>query len=130
MMIIAFVVLLIASYTDWKWRKIPDVLTYSSIVIALMYQLFWGNIWLSLIAGIVVFGVMVGLAYVLNGGIGGGDIKLCTFLALALSYPLINPLLLVSFILAIIYAKIMNRKEVPLAPAILLGFIIVVPINM
>ncbi|MDT3417160.1 prepilin signal peptidase PulO-like enzyme (type II secretory pathway) [Brevibacillus aydinogluensis] len=130
MLIYACLILLICSWTDWKRRIIPDVVTYPSIILALIYQLFWGNIWMAMLSGLLVFGVMWVLVIVLKGGIGGGDIKLSTFLAIALGYPLINPVLMVSFLLAIGYGKLFNQREVPLAPAILLGFIIIVPIYM
>lgn len=130
MIVVAFIALIIAAWIDWKRRIIPDWLTLPLIGVAVLYHLFIGNLLVSILSGVFVLVVLLVLAMATKGGIGGGDIKLLTFLAIAIGFPMIGTLIMISFLMAILFAKIMNRKEVPLAPAILLGFIIVVPLNL
>lgn len=85
-------ILLIASafITDWRSRKIPNRLTYSAALLAVVI-VFLETVWLfiypvegvwlwwslisSLSGGIFAFGVMFFLF--LRNGVGGGDVKLC-----------------------------------------------------
>lgn len=126
MIALSFVALVMATWFDWKHRIIPDWLTLPLIGFALMYHLIFGNFLHSILASGLIFTLMVGLALVMKGGIGGGDIKLFSFLAAALGFPLIGSLIMLSFFSAILYGKITNRREVPLAPFILSSFVLLV----
>ncbi|WP_126430002.1 prepilin peptidase [Brevibacillus marinus] len=128
MLLIVFISLIISAWIDWKQRTIPDWLTLPMIAFALLYQLLFGNVLISALSGGIVFLFLLTLALFTKGGIGGGDIKLFTFLGVALGFPMIGTLLMFSFILGILYGKIAKQKEIPLAPATLLGFILVVPL--
>ncbi|WP_035297024.1 prepilin peptidase [Brevibacillus thermoruber] len=56
MILIGFslIVLLIAAWTDWKWRIIPDWLTYLSMVVALLYHYVHDQLGYSLFGGFFV----------------------------------------------------------------------------
>jgi prepilin peptidase CpaA len=73
--VLAFVA--IAVYTDLKWRRIPNEITVSSLVIALILQTAFGGTTglLTALGGFAVgFGIL--LLLWLTGGGGGGDVKL------------------------------------------------------
>lgn len=126
MIALTFAALVVATWCDWKKRIIPDWLTLPLIGVAVLYQLFFGNVLNSLLSGIFVFAILLGLAVVLKGGIGGGDIKLFTFLATALGFPMIGTLMMLSFLFAVLYGKLTSQKEIPLAPFILSSFVLLV----
>lgn len=70
-------VLLIATFTDVKFRRIPNVLTFSTMLVALLvYTLMsgWSGMLFSLKGLACGFGVLL-LPYLL-GGMGAGDVKL------------------------------------------------------
>jgi prepilin peptidase CpaA len=75
--ILAAVFALTAGFTDFRYRKIPNWLTYPALPIAIL--LHWivagGHAALLSLAGAVV-GLGVLLPFVLLGGLGGGDWKL------------------------------------------------------
>src|SRR5256885_16502132 len=71
------VLALTAGFTDFRYRKIPNWLTYPAIPIAIL--LHWiiagGHAALLSMAGVAI-GLSVLLPFVLLGGLGGGDWKL------------------------------------------------------
>lgn len=89
MLVVLLLLCLIAGYTDLRWHKIPNRLTYSATVAAVVLNIVaslvpsplseeWGLIgWeASLTGALFCFGVM--LVVLLFFGIGGGDLKLLT----------------------------------------------------
>jgi len=112
---VVFVVLL-AMYSDLRWRKVPNCLTLPAIALGFFLN-FVGNSWNGLIFSF--FGLLVGmgllmLPYVL-GGMGGGDVKFMGALGAMLgSYSVLNIFLyttLVGGAIAIVVA-IANRSLV------------------
>jgi prepilin peptidase CpaA len=75
--ILAAVLALTAGITDFRYRRIPNWLTYPAIPIAIL--LHWiiagGHAALLSLAGAAV-GLGILLPFVLLGGLGGGDLKL------------------------------------------------------
>ena len=70
------VILLAAAFIDIDHWIIPDLLTYPGIVIGLMLS-FWTLGFLPALYGTLAFGgLMLVIALVSNGGMGGGDIKI------------------------------------------------------
>ncbi len=70
------VILLAAAFIDIDHWIIPDRLTYPGIVIGLMLS-FWTLGFLPALYGTLAFGgLMLVIALVSNGGMGGGDIKM------------------------------------------------------
>lgn len=68
--------LLFAALFDLRDRRIPNALTLSGVVVALVIRLGWG--WSSTMEGGagMMFAVLVGLAPFTMGFLGGGDVKL------------------------------------------------------
>jgi prepilin peptidase CpaA len=107
---------LLAIYSDLRWRKVPNCLTLPAIVLGFFLN-FVGNSWNGLI--FAFFGLLVGmgllmLPYIL-GGMGGGDVKFMGALGAMLgSYSVLNIFLYTSFVggaIAIVVA-ITNRSLV------------------
>ncbi|MGQ7279952.1 prepilin peptidase [Brevibacillus thermoruber] len=129
MILIGFstIVLLIAAWTDWKWRIIPDWLTYPSMVVAILYHSVHDQLGYSVFGGLFVFFMLMVLSLFVQDGIGGGDMKLLTFLGFALGFPLVNWVILLSFLSGLIFSKVMNQVHVPFAPFIAFSFVILLP---
>lgn len=67
----------IATWTDWKYRKIYNKLLGPAYLIALILQLWqngWQGVWAGLLGSLV--GLLVLVVPYLVGGIGAGDVKL------------------------------------------------------
>ena len=90
---IAFVTLLIASYTDLKTREVPDWLNYSlmfaAVGLRLIFSLYYDN-WAYFFEGIFGLGalVAVGLLMFYTGQWGGGDSKMLMALGAVFGIPL------------------------------------------
>src|SRR3989338_1977036 len=80
MFILAFVLLLVGSYTDFKIREVPDYLSYGMIIAGIglraLYSAMTLDYWIIL-EGILVLGIMLGIgcAMFYLGQWGGGDSK-------------------------------------------------------
>lgn len=129
MILIGFslIVLLIATFTDWKWRIIPDWLTYPSMVVSLLFHYVHDQLGHSVFGGLFVLSMLLGLSFFVQDGIGGGDMKLLTFLGFALGFPLVNGVILLSFLSGLVFSKVMNQVHVPFAPFIAFSFVILLP---
>ena len=105
---------LLAVYSDLRWRKIPNYLTLPAIALGLSIN-FLSNSWNGLIFAFLGFLVGMGLLILpyLLGGMGGGDVKFLGALgALVGSYSVLNIFLyttLVGGAIAIVVA-IANKK--------------------
>ena len=86
------VLVLLAMYSDLRWRTIPNCLTLPAITLGFLLN-FLGNSWNGLI--FAFFGLLVGIGLLmlpyLLGGMGGGDVKLMGALgALLGGYSILN----------------------------------------
>ena len=105
---------LLAMYSDFRWRKIPNCLTLPAIALGFILN-FVGNGWNGLV--FAFFGFLVGMGLLilpyLMGGMGGGDVKFMGALgALLGTYSIINVFLYATLIggaIALIVA-IVNRS--------------------
>jgi prepilin peptidase CpaA len=108
-MIVVIALVLIAVFSDLRWRKIPNCLTLPAIALGLLLN-FLGNSWNGLVFAFL--GLLVGLGLMILpymlGGMGGGDVKLMGALgALVGSYSVFNIFLytsLVGGVIAIVIA--------------------------
>ena len=110
LIIITFIVLLTASYTDLKTREVPDWLSYGFIIAAVgirsIFSLEWG--WFVLISGLLGLALCFGLAclFYYTHQWGGGDSKLLMGMgaAIGITYPLVSSSLnIVWFFLALLF---------------------------
>jgi prepilin peptidase CpaA len=99
-LIVTIAVVCLATYSDIRWRKIPNCLTLPAIALGFLLN-FLGNSWNGLLSAF--FGFLVGmgllmLPYVL-GGMGGGDVKLMAALGVLLgSHAILNVFLYTSLV--------------------------------
>lgn len=71
------IILLIASFTDFRTQKIPNLLTFTGTFIAISYHLFSGGLQGFLFSFLgVVIGIAVLIVPYAMGGMGAGDVKL------------------------------------------------------
>ena len=108
------VVIAIATYTDWRWRLIKNMLTVPAVVLGLLLHFLgsgWSGLTFALLGLAVGFGLMM-IPFVF-GQMGGGDVKLMAALGSLLgAYAIMNVFLyttLAGGLLAIVFAVF--RKE-------------------
>ncbi len=89
---------LAAGFCDVRTRRIPNALTGSLALAAIIVHAFGG--WRALLVSLAVMAVLTigGTLVYSRGGIGGGDIKLAVSASGILSFPLCVPFLLYSAI--------------------------------
>jgi prepilin peptidase CpaA len=98
MRLMAVALVLTATYTDLRWRKIPNCLTLPAIALGFFLN-FVGSSWNGLIYAFWGCALGMGLLMLpyLLGGMGGGDLKLMGALgALLGSYAILNVFLYTS----------------------------------
>lgn len=107
--IVTVALVLLALYSDLRWRKIPNCLTLPAIALGFLAN-FLGNSWNGLL--FAFFGFLVGMGLLILpfilGGMGGGDVKFMGAVgALLGSYAVVNVFFytaLVGGVIAIIVA--------------------------
>jgi prepilin peptidase CpaA len=85
----------IASYTDVRWRRVPNVLTYGCLAAILALSAPRGLIPFGVTAGSAIIVLLVGSFIFGLGWLGGGDIKLLATGAAAIGFP--------SFLVVLLY---------------------------
>ena len=95
LLILAFLGLIIGTYTDFKIREVPDWLSYSLIVAGLGLRLLYSTItfdWMFFLYGLLGFGIFLALAFIMYyaGQWGGGDSKVLMGIGALLGFEL-NP---------------------------------------
>lgn len=125
-------VLILSVLTDIREKVILDIITLPSIVIFLIVRIFVGEetFFTYLFGGLIGFGLLLLLAIVSKGGVGGGDIKLYAAVGVVLGPQLtILSLVFASFIgsivgIILIVLKIKQKKEpIAFGPSIMVGTI-------
>lgn len=116
----------VAAYTDAKRGEIDDWVSIVLLTIGIISGIRNGDMTVRLIWCAAVFIPMILLALIRPDGIGGGDIKLYTSLALAMKQE-IYQILFLSCLAAVIFALFTRRYKSPLrmGPFILLATIVV-----
>jgi prepilin peptidase CpaA len=75
--VLLVLMVLIAAYSDYRWKRIPNIITLPSIAAGLLIhgiQGGWSGLYFSL-AGLIL-GAGLFVIFYLLGGIGAGDVKL------------------------------------------------------
>ena len=119
--VILSLVLIIAAWTDWRWRLIHNSLTYPAILCGLAWNSLGsygveylpsvqGAAWAtpqllgciglpaSILGGTICFVLM--LSVYMTGGAGGGDVKLATVIGVYLGIPAGLIVLMLAFVVA------------------------------
>lgn len=127
------VVLVLAVMTDLREKVILDKITLLSILVLLILRVFIGEevFWYYLIGGAVGFSLLLGIAYISKGGMGGGDVKLYAAIGIVLGpWLTLLSLMFASLLGAIIgyslilTGKVKRKQPIPFAPFIWMGTII------
>jgi prepilin signal peptidase PulO-like enzyme (type II secretory pathway) len=125
--------LILSVLTDIREKLILDVITLPSIVLLVIVRFFIGQepFLNYLIGGAVGFGLLLLLAVISKGGMGGGDIKLYAAIGVVLGPSLtVMSLVLASFVgtivgIILISLKVVKRKEpIAFGPSIMIGTLV------
>lgn len=117
-------VLLVAAVIDYRKGEIPDWLTLPCCFGLGVYRLHqWEP---RYIIGAVYVSMALTILAFIFGGIGGGDLKLLTFLGLSIGFPAIGWLVFFAFLLAMVYCKLKRKKEIRMGPIILLAYLAII----
>lgn len=124
-------ILVVLALIDFKYKIIPDKLNLVLLFMAILFIATNNNILESLKSGLLAGGLFFLIAFITNGGIGGGDIKLISILGLILGFYPIIIVITFTFILAaicsiilLLFKKTSLKTSIPLAPFISLISII------
>lgn len=117
-------ILLILSLTDLYYLRLPNYFVISLLFVAVVHHLYLGSSFTAqLINAIILFTFMFILLYFLEEGMGMGDIKLITVLAIIFSlYDLLSILIIsclsaiVCFVILIYFKKISRSEKIPFGP--------------
>jgi leader peptidase (prepilin peptidase) / N-methyltransferase len=90
------VLLAAVAYIDLKTLRIPNELVAALVVVAIVPRAIGehSEVAESIVSGLVVFGVALGLAALARGGLGMGDVKLASALGFVLGKTVLEALLL------------------------------------
>lgn len=127
------IILIAVSYTDLRWRRIPNVIIVPSILLAFVVSIFTNQWQLAMLGG--VFGSLVFLFPVFIYGperAGVGDVKLATFIGLVLSFPNVVYAIMLAFLTAtlivlpgLLLQRIDRKTIIPFGPFLAFGAILV-----
>ncbi|MED3623668.1 prepilin peptidase [Neobacillus thermocopriae] len=127
------VLLVISVLTDIRKQLILDIVTFPILGGLVISRLFIGTepFWYYMLGGLVGFTLLLFIAIVSKGGMGGGDIKLYATIGVALGPMLtIMSLVLASFVGAIaglllmLTGKLKRRQPMAFGPFIMVGSLI------
>ncbi|GAC42088.1 prepilin peptidase [Paenibacillus popilliae] len=130
MVVWVILIMAIAAYQDLKYRIIPDRLLGVGTIGSILIWACWGEMhwWECILGAIVVGGILFLGAYLSNGGIGGGDIKLMAWLGASTGFIFAASVLLLGTILAFFYGMLHQRwtqeKSFPLAHCFFIAMLI------
>lgn len=127
-------ILVVCAASDLATFRVPNVVTYPSVVLALLIGAFLPDSdFASAVVGGAVAGIVMLLALVMSrGGMGLGDVKLSIFVGVALGFPFIAPAMVLTAVaggivaLFLLVFRLRGRKDaIPYAPFISAGAIAV-----
>jgi leader peptidase (prepilin peptidase)/N-methyltransferase len=119
--------------SDISYMIIPDKVILFFLVLFIIERVMYPlQPWYdSIIGGAVAFGLLLLIAYVSKGGMGGGDIKLFGLLGIALGLKLVLLAFFLSTLIGtldgicrILLGKYKKREPIPFGPSIIVGTIL------
>lgn len=130
--------LILLAVIDFKYHLILNVLIVPAIAAILLYQ-FWPITqasWAALLGGMVIFFMFMLVAMLAKGGLGGGDIKLATFLGVLFGLPYVFWALLAGALVGggtAVFLLLMRgwerKTQIPYGPFLCLGGIVALLVN-
>jgi len=126
--------LLVIAFIDIDHQIIPNRLVLFGLIAGLIFNVFFHNLtWAQLFFGFLAGGgILLLIALLSRGGMGGGDIKLAAMLGIYLGWPKIIGALFIASILGalvglylIILKKKSRQEAIPFGPFLALGAIMV-----
>ena len=127
--------LIIISFIDLNEKIIPNLLSYSGIIIGLILSLIFNNLsFISAILGLIIPSLLLLIiALIFQGGMGIGDVKLVGMIGTFTGYlyPLIGIFIgslfgSIIFLPLLMTGKIDKKTRIPFGPLISLGTIIMI----
>lgn len=96
---IALAVIAISAYSDLRWGKIYNKVTYSTAIVGLLLPMVGGQVaWVDAVIGLLLGFIPLLIVHTM-GGIGGGDVKLMGALGALTGYPFILHIMFYSFLI-------------------------------
>ncbi len=130
--------LILLAVIDLKYQLILNVLILPAMAAILLYQ-FWPITqasWSALLGGLVIFVMFMLVAMLSPGGLGGGDVKLATFLGVTFGLPYVFWALLAGALMGggtavfLLFVRGWERKtHIPYGPFLCLGAIVALLVN-
>lgn len=123
------VVLLIFAIKDIRTQIIPDRWILAAIagsLVILVIRVIYspGLIFNYIGAALCVGGIIIIIALISKGGIGGGDVKLLTWLGFSVGLYTSLMVLFISCVFGLTYVAMWKRGTIPFAPFVFLSFMV------
>lgn len=125
-------ILLAVSYTDIRWRRIPNRIIYPGILIALFAAFLepnWANALLAGIAAASIFIIPILLFGTHQAGVG--DVKMALFVGLILAFPDVLYAIAISAITALLVhipglglGRVSRKTSIPFGPFLAFGTLV------
>lgn len=120
-------------FLDLHHRMIPDIITYSMIIVAIIFSFFNElGLWNALIgfafgAGIFIFIALIFHVITKRDGLGGGDIKLIALIGLSLGFKLTFLTILLSSVIGVLlyaFSKFRHTIVIPFGSFIVIAMFV------
>ncbi|MBR5279702.1 MAG: prepilin peptidase [Clostridia bacterium] len=122
--VMMLVLMMVAGAWDLVTRQVPDLISYSIVVVGFVYgclALPW-PLWLG--GGVAAF-LFLGIPAMLGKGMGGADVKIGVGLGFFFGFPEVLGVLCLSFVLCLIVWLFRRRNPtIPLVPYMLLAGVV------
>jgi len=127
--------LVVISFIDYKYMIIPNVITYSGVVIGLLYAIIFDYITIinSLLGIFIPSLLLLIIALIFKGGMGMGDVKLVAMLGAFLGYKYTLASIFIGSIFGSIigltlmsFGVLKKKSRIPFGPFICLGAVLMI----
>jgi len=127
------IIMITVTLSDLKYQIIPNKIVYPGIILILILRLFIHPLplWNYLLSAVIFGGLLLLIAVISRGGMGGGDIKLFFLIGLVLGLQdTLLAFFISSFVGAIIggglllFRKVKAKQLIPFGPFIFIGTIV------
>ena len=121
---IVFIILLIgANIVDWKIKEVPDGISLLGILIAINYNLFFGDVKTSIIGGTLGILFVAMLNWFMVQRLGGGDSKLAGMVGAFTNWSVIFGVLVIAYVISRIPLK--KDREIAYTPYMTMAFMLI-----